>query len=668
MNFKKKSSGFVTVISILIILLFFLIVLNFTGCCISKDSVSDFMKDIIESAKSITGRSFSEVETEDVETDDSVIETQISEPVKFKIYIEEEIPDYYEFLIIRELVDILTKSEDYGYEFISNEEQADFIFTIESCYEKQEEESPDSLIFFVPVVSFYNMIEDITWQALGGFWDGSITSFEDIEGNEIEAKIVISQEVFDILEKMLGECRAENLEVVKNYEILPIIDGRKIQDLGKEQKTVQKEGEDAEQYEEEKDTGQKKDDNGQKQEEQTELEKEKADASITSISLIPFDSLQPGFKVLSLDGVSVLDKNLEVSSYPLVFEIKLDIKDGRIPEDIFEEVKNSFNDKQFSNRNTDDIVTVMMTGVTALTRQIAARMDKHGVLYPAEKIAEVLWDADITHISNEVSFVENCYAAKPYTTVFCSKPEYMELIKYIDADVIELTGNHLNDYGSKWLSYTIDIYDREGISYFGGGRNLVDACRPALFEINGYKFAFLGANTVGPSYDWADEDSAGSAPINTTSEVLKEIDMQKFENIVKDLAGRGYNVIFTFQYHETENYFPTEQQVLDFERMIDAGAVIVSGSQSHVPQGVKILNNGFINYGLGNLFFGQQPRDALLALKVRQGIIAKHVFYKGSHISTVLISTMIEDASQPRVMTEIERAELLKAVFKGSIR
>ncbi|MBM3712757.1 MAG: hypothetical protein FJW56_04890, partial [Actinobacteria bacterium] len=365
MNFKKKSSGFVTVISILIILLFFLIVLNFTGCCISKDSVSDFMKDIIESAKSITGRSFSEVETEDVETDDSVIETQISEPVKFKIYIEEEIPDYYEFLIIRELVDILTKSEDYGYEFISNEEQADFIFTIESCYEKQEEESPDSLIFFVPVVSFYNMIEDITWQALGGFWDGSITSFEDIEGNEIEAKIVISQEVFDILEKMLGECRAENLEVVKNYEILPIIDGRKIQDLGKEQKTVQKEGEDAEQYEEEKDTGQKKDDNGQKQEEQTELEKEKADASITSISLIPFDSLQPGFKVLSLDGVSVLDKNLEVSSYPLVFEIKLDIKDGRIPEDIFEEVKNSFNDKQFSNRNTDDIVTVMMTGVTA---------------------------------------------------------------------------------------------------------------------------------------------------------------------------------------------------------------------------------------------------------------------------------------------------------------
>ena len=70
--------------------------------------------------------------------------------------------------------------------------------------------------------------------------------------------------------------------------------------------------------------------------------------------------------------------------------------------------------------------------------------------------------------------------------------------------------------------------------------------------------------------------------------------------------------------------------------MIDAGADIVSGSQAHQPMGVEFRGNGFINYGLGNLFFGQACRDS----GVRQGIIAKHIFYEGKHINTVLITTM----------------------------
>ena len=99
----------------------------------------------------------------------------------------------------------------------------------------------------------------------------------------------------------------------------------------------------------------------------------------------------------------------------------------------------------------------------------------------------------------------------------------------------------------------------------------------------------------------------------------------------------------------------------DFERMSDAGAVIVSGAR-HQPQGFKIRDNGFINYGLGNLFFGQA-----LGIEVKQGLIVKHIFYKGNLINTVLITTLIEDFSQPRPTEGKERADLLKAVCKGSI-
>jgi|GEM_PF-6103304 len=338
-----------------------------------------------------------------------------------------------------------------------------------------------------------------------------------------------------------------------------------------------------------------------------------------------------------------------------------DIKDKK-QKQLLEILEFFSKDSQITNRNPNQIVSVILTGVTALTRQVAAKMDLNGINYPAEKIRDVLLDADITHISNEVSFVEGGNAAKPNTMIFCSRPEYINLLKYIDTDVIELTGNHLNDYGSKWFEYTLDIYDKEGIPYFGGGRNLAESRKPALFEINGTKIAFLGANYFGPSSVWATDSSAGAAPINSLSENLKEDDMKLYEQKIMQLKNEGYNIIFTYQYVETYNYFPTAQQITDFERMVNAGAVIVSGSQAHQPQAVEILDGKFINFGLGNLFFGQA-----LGKEVKQGIIAKHYFYNGKYINTELITTYIEDFCQPRKTEGKERAELLKIIFKNSV-
>jgi poly-gamma-glutamate synthesis protein (capsule biosynthesis protein) len=307
-----------------------------------------------------------------------------------------------------------------------------------------------------------------------------------------------------------------------------------------------------------------------------------------------------------------------------------------------------------------------MTGLTALARgkTIGRRMDEYGVLYPAEKIVDVLRDADITHISNEICFVEGCSSENKFP-LLCSDPSYIELLRYVGTDVIELTGNHMNDYGPEWMMYTMEIYDNEGWPYFGGGRNLEDSYLPAIFEVNGNKIAFLGVNAYGlaNANEWAREDSPGAARLNIWNEEEREKDFEKVENIIRILKEDGNIVIFTFQYQETESYSPTESQISDFERIIDAGADIVSGSQSHWPMGVEFRGDGFINYGLGNLFYNM--RD-ILGLK--QGIIAKHIFYDGKYINTILITTMLENLSQLRLATPEERVELLNSIFTASIK
>ena len=73
--------------------------------------------------------------------------------------------------------------------------------------------------------------------------------------------------------------------------------------------------------------------------------------------------------------------------------------------------------------------------------------------------------ADITHVSNEVAFTDSC---KPVlgTLQLCAKPEYIEALKLAGVDLISSTGNHMNDYGIKAFSDTLDLFEKDGFKVF----------------------------------------------------------------------------------------------------------------------------------------------------------------------------------------------------------
>ncbi|MBU1660232.1 MAG: CapA family protein [Chloroflexi bacterium] len=123
-------------------------------------------------------------------------------------------------------------------------------------------------------------------------------------------------------------------------------------------------------------------------------------------------------------------------------------------------------------------------------------------------------------------------------------------------------------------------------------------------------------------------------------------------------------MIATFQYYEFYDSKPTPKHIEDFESIALAGATIVSGSQSHFPQGMGFYgDSAFIHYGLGNLFFDQMD---IPGWGTRREFIDRHVFYEGKHISTELFSAMLEDFARPRPMTSEEREVFLETLFKAS--
>lgn len=365
--------------------------------------------------------------------------------------------------------------------------------------------------------------------------------------------------------------------------------------------------------------------------------------------IVPFDEITPKLKVLEVDGQSPIRKNFEVENYPLLVRFALDGADIPLPA---------------SNRDPEKMATVVMTGVTALVRATAYKMELNGNFYPARDIRDWFLEADIAHISNEIPFAVGCPYPNPnqLRLIFCSDPKYIELLEYIGTDVVELTGNHFQDWGKEATFNTLDMYNERGWPYFGGGADLADSRKPALLERGEMKFAFIGCNPVGPEFAWAREDGwPGAAACGDYEWIVAEI---------KRLKDEGYLVLATFQYFEYYSAEARPWQQIDFRRLAEAGAVAVNGSQAHYPQVMEFYGDSFIHYGLGNLFFDQMgydnPSNGVRTTKTRWGFITRYVFYDGRLVSIELLTTMLEDFSRPRPMTPEEREIFLQEYFKES--
>ena len=375
-------------------------------------------------------------------------------------------------------------------------------------------------------------------------------------------------------------------------------------------------------------------------------------------AFIPLYDLSFDYKLLTMGGEYFLD-NME-GGFRKILTAQIDSVDDFfiltvVQKNIQDLIKESFNE--------DGLAKINMTGVTAISRDLAGKIEASGNdEYPAENIWEFLSDADLTHTSNEVSFVEGC---TPGTSMrFCSAPEYLATLLKSGIDIVELTGNHNNDYGADSNYSTIETYIENGIDYFGGGLDDGDAADILYKEVSGNTIAFLGYNYYDTMLGTGAIATASHAGANSYSE-------SKLKNDIAEAKDNADIVIVDFQFQECYSYPPSDiiypicykplsspDQRYVFKLAIDDGADIVIGTQAHQPQTYELYGDGIIFYGLGNLYFDQTPW-----IGTRQGMVLTHYFYNGRHIQTKVTPTIYDDDMQTRIATE-EEGNLLLELLK----
>lgn len=355
-------------------------------------------------------------------------------------------------------------------------------------------------------------------------------------------------------------------------------------------------------------------------------------------ALVPFDALTPDYRMLWVDDRSIIE---QLDSYPFAFQ------------------------RGTAHFQPENLTRITLSGVTALARRTLTALDENGIEWAASGIQDYVKSSDYFHTSNEVSILQTCPQSNGVVLgapAFCTKPEHAELLNLIDLDIVELSGNHNNDFGYEPYLETLTFYADSDIMTVGGGETTADARTPLIIEHNGATVAMLACNIPGPYYAIATEngltdDTPAGRPGSTYCDNEWLGDMLPQLQVQHDL------VILTIQHWEFEQYVPTPEQRFDFRRFADLGADIVMGTHAHKPQTYEFYSNirgtqSVLHYGMGNLFFDQpwwgNSRFFMNTLYI----------YDGHLLFVEVFPGIIEGAARPRLMTPDERENFLFFMFR----
>lgn len=353
-------------------------------------------------------------------------------------------------------------------------------------------------------------------------------------------------------------------------------------------------------------------------------------------TLMPFDQLQLRLRPLWLDDVPIVD---QLARYPLVF---------------------ASDDPNFASER---LTRITLSGTTAVARHTLPAVEAIGLEAAASGIRDYVGRADYFHITHEASIAPTCpqhaEAVLGGSNSLCMRADHARLFDLLDVDVVDLTGNHINDFGYEAFENTLAHFEDRGYALVGGGRSVDDARQPLILEHNGSRIGWLACNNIGPYYAFANDDAealGGARPGNAYCRG------GWLRDALALLAAEVDLVLVTVQYREFEAFQPMAQQRLDYQTYAEWGADIVIGTAEHKPMTFEFYQTrrgetAFIHYGLGNLFFDQLPWGN------RRFFLDTLYIYDGSLVAVELFPGIIEDRARPRLLAGEDLFNFLHFMF-----
>ncbi len=181
-----------------------------------------------------------------------------------------------------------------------------------------------------------------------------------------------------------------------------------------------------------------------------------------------------------------------------------------------------------------------------------------------------------------------------------------------------LANNHLMDYGIPGLEATLKLLDKKGFRACGAGKDVYDARRPIIAQDNGVKVGIIACCEAqfgvaiypcirkGTSDNFISVEKASrrcsfiyASVYRCNSAGVAEFGPWIYRAI-RNLRETVDAVIVSVHAAVEDSPWPSPYIRALYRSFVDAGASVVHGHHSHVPQGYEAYGDGVIFYGMGN--------------------------------------------------------------------
>ena len=219
-------------------------------------------------------------------------------------------------------------------------------------------------------------------------------------------------------------------------------------------------------------------------------------------------------------------------------------------------------------------VTIGLVGDLGLGRFITATArKKNDFSWSFQQVSPWLLSHDFNLANLESPIINNCPEGKTGTFTFCGDPQFLPYL-VSNKFVLNITNNHILNYGVDGLAQTQSLLAQNNITYFP---------EFTIKIIDGLSFGFLG-------YDFITYPK-----LNPQTLIA---DVKKYNSSVDWLI---------VSIHWGNEYLPSAEtwRINLARQLVDAGADIIHGHHPHVWQSYEIYQDKPIFYSFGNFIFDQ---------------------------------------------------------------
>jgi poly-gamma-glutamate synthesis protein (capsule biosynthesis protein) len=214
-------------------------------------------------------------------------------------------------------------------------------------------------------------------------------------------------------------------------------------------------------------------------------------------------------------------------------------------------------------------------------------------------IPQLFSGANVTMVNLETAVTEStCPEPQNKQYIFDAPASAVTALKSASVSLTTEANDHGFDCGPQGLSQNLTIAQQDSYPIIGIGNNAAQAFTPYRVTLNGQRIAIIAATQI-----IADNLVSTWTASATQPGVASAIDPTQLVHEVQRVRKTADTVIVYMHWGTETQTCPNPQQEPLAKQLVNAGADIIVGSNTHVLSGAGYLGSAYVDYGLGNFAF-----------------------------------------------------------------